>query len=331
MDNLHASVAAVPTDWLLGSELPWVRYWTLVDLLGYAKDSLEAVAAHEATVEHPAVKALVNDLLDWPGPELKRHNDAGHPVHKLALLADMGFTAADALLQPVIDRVLAHQSEQGAFTINLRVHERFGGDGEIHTAWMLCDAPLPLYALLAFGLGDHPQVERALEHLAELVWENGWPCATAPEFGKFRGPGRKLDPCPYATLVALKALSRAPAYRSSIAAKSGVGMLLWHWEHQKERKLYLFGVGTDYRKPKYPLVWYDILHVTAVLSRFPSAWRDPRFQTMLAELMAQVDEQGRLTAQSMYRAWQGWDFADKKTPSPTITATAWRAWQRAQP
>ena len=46
-------------------------------------------------------------------------------------------------------------------------------------------------------------------------------------------------------------------------------MLLSHWKQRKEKKYYLFGMGSDFRKLKYPYVWYDILHVCEVLSRLP--------------------------------------------------------------
>jgi hypothetical protein len=96
-------------------------------------------------------------------------------------------------------------------------------------------------------------------------------------------------------------------------------MLLHHWEIQRGQKYFLFGIGTDFRKIKYPFVWYDILHVTDVLSRFPFVHKDPRFQEMLTALSEQADAQGRYTATSMYRAWKGWSFADKKHPSPWLT------------
>ena len=96
-------------------------------------------------------------------------------------------------------------------------------------------------------------------------------------------------------------------------------MLLWHWGPECERKVFLFGVGRKFRWLKYPFVWYDILHVTDVLSRFPHARQDPYFREMAKTITAQADENGRYTAGSMYQAWKGWSFADKKAPSPWLT------------
>jgi hypothetical protein len=169
------------------------------------------------------------------------------------------------------------------------------------------------------GLENDPRVQRAVDHLLSLVEEDGWRCVAAPELGKFRGPGRKDDPCPIANVYALKALSQLPELIDCPAAHTGTEMLLAHWERQAERKIYLFGIGSDFRKLKYPFVWYDILHVTEVLSRFPFVHADPRFHQMAETIAAQADEDGRYTAASMYQVWKGWSFADKKNPSPWLT------------
>ena len=90
----------------------------------------------------------------------------------------------------------------------------------------------------------------------------------------------------------------------------------------------MFGIGTTFRKLKYPFVWYDILHVTDVLSQFPFVHSDPRFREMLETITAQADEEGRYTAGSMYRAWKDWEFADKKRPSAWLTFLVLRLQKR---
>jgi len=119
-----------------------------------------------------------------------------------------------------------------------------------------------------------------------------------------------------------------PELRDSQAARTGAEMLLGHWERQSERKIYMFGIGTDFRKLKYPFVWYDILHVVDVLSRFPFIHADPRFREMVETITVQADGEGHYTANSMYRAWKGWSFADKKHPSPWLTFLVLRVIKR---
>ena len=121
-----------------------------------------------------------------------------------------------------------------------------------------------------------------------------------------------------------------PELIESEAAKTGTEMLLRHWEQRDQIKHYMFGIGTDFRKLKYPFIWYDILHVCDVLSRFPHVHGDSRFLEMITTIEDQADEDGRYTANSMYMAWKGWSFANKKEPSPWLTFLAMRIFKRAQ-
>lgn len=108
------------------------------------------------------------------------------------------------------------------------------------------------------------------------------------------GPGRKADTCPIATAVSLKALSTVLGHANTPAVDRGIEALLSHWEHQGDYKLKMIGIGTDFRKLKYPFVWYDILHVVDVLTRFEQAHNDSRLQGMVAEIMSQRDQLGRV-------------------------------------
>ena len=328
------------TEWLLRGP-PWVQYRTRLDLLGQAAGEPQVRAARQSMIAHSQVQTLVAELAEWPGEQpLKRHNDASHSLHKLSVLADFGLCADDPGMGSVLEMVMAHQSPEGAFQTLLNVPKTFGGTGEDTWTWMLCDAPALLYGLVAVGargaasaLGDDERVQRAVEHLVDLVEENGYRCVTAPELGRFRGPGRKSDPCPIANVLVLKALAEAsaqgmPVSLDSPAARTGAEMLLWHWEHQAGRKIYMFGIGTTFRRLKYPFIWYDILHVVDVLSRFPFVHGDPRFRQMVDTITAQADGEGRYTAGSMYRAWKSWTFADKKRPSPWLTFLVLRVLKR---
>ena len=46
-------------------------------------------------LESSFIKDLIEDLKTWPGPVLKRHNDAKLLIHKLAFLTDLGWNIND--------------------------------------------------------------------------------------------------------------------------------------------------------------------------------------------------------------------------------------------
>jgi len=266
------------------------------------------------------VRALIERAGEWPGHPLKRHNDAAHPLYALSTLADFGLTRDDPGVAAAAEAVMAHFDGEAFETLLWlpRFLTKEKQDGE-RWAWMLCDAPTLLYALLAFGYGDDERVSAAVEALIGRVAENGWRCGAASSLPKFGGPGRVGDACPMATVYALKALSLTASRDDPAVAGPGVEVLLDHWQHQRDLKLKMFGIGTEFRKLRYPFVWYDVLHVTDVLSCYQGAATDSRFGEMVDVIAAGADDDGRHTAAAMYRSWNGWSFADKKAPSPWLT------------
>jgi hypothetical protein len=306
--------------WILESDEPWTRYRALLDIKHDEPDAEAVVAARTDMLDHPLVAALLERASEWPGYPLKRHNDAAHPLYAISTLADLGLRRGGAGVDALAGAVMEHFDGEGFETFlwfpRFLTKEKEDSEG---FAWMLCDAPTLLYALLAFGYGEHTDVAATVEALVKRVDDNAWRCGAAESLPKFSGPGRKGDTCPIATTYALKALSLVPDLHESDAANAGVEALLTHWENQKEYKLKMFGIGTDFRKLKYPYVWYDILHVADVLSRFPQARADARLIEMVNEITSQADSDGRYTAGSMYRSWKEWSFSDKKEPSPWLT------------
>jgi hypothetical protein len=318
-----------PLDWLLDGE-PWIEYRARRDLLHQPEQDNRVRAARDAMLACAPVQSLLAELSAWPGTVLSSHKSAGQLFHKLNVLADFGLTAAVPGVQPIITTILRHQSAEGAFQLPMNIPGVQEGGGEERWAWALCDAPLTLYALIKFGLEQHPAVQASCAYLAGLARENGWPCAVSKELGSFRGPGRKEDPCPFANLAMLKALSASETWRDDPVCHTGAETLLRLWSESVSQHPYMFFMGTDFRKLKVPLVWYDIVHVLDVLSRFQWLKSDPRLRDMLALLKNKADSQGRFTLESVWTAWKDWEFGQKKTPSRWLSLHAWRVIQRLE-
>lgn len=318
-----------PIDWLLTGE-PWVQYHTRLDLLGQVELDPEVATAREQMLTSPLVKGLLLELSGWPGQVIASHKSAGQQFHKLTFLADLGLKANDPGMELILPKIMQHRSEEELIQLPVTIPMTFGENNTDTWAWALCDTPLSTYALAKFGLKDDPALKKSVDYLITLVRENGWPCVVSKELGNFRGPGKKEDPCPFATLAMLKALSAFDYLLESSAAHTGVETLLHLWQESQTQHPYIFYMGTDFRKLKVPFVWYDLMHVLDVLSNFSWLYQDKRFLEMLNLMKNKADQKGRFTPESIWSVWRGWDFGQKKEPSRWLTMLVWRIIRRVE-
>lgn len=315
------------TEFLLKASEPWAVYRTLIDLLGLPEKDKRVADAKAKLLQHSLVKGLIEELQDWPGTVLNSHKSAGQLYHKLSFIADLGLKRQDADFSRLARKIAEHVSEEGLFQLPTNIPAHFGGTGQDQWAWALCDAPLLMYSAVKIGLLED-RTPQGLKFLVSLARVSGWPCQVCQELGKFRGPGRKDDPCPYVNLLMLKLLALFEEHKVSREAHIGAECLLGLWQKSRERHPYMFFMGTDFRKLKAPFIWYDILHVANVLSQYEFAVNDERFAGMLEIINSKADGEGLFTPESGWKAWQAWDFAQKKKPSAWLTFLVYRIHKR---
>lgn len=310
-------------EFLLNNE-PWTEYRTRIDLLGESEKSENVISAKERMLKHSNVVSLFKELNEWPGSVVSSHKSAGQLYHKLVFAAELGLTKENPQIEKVIKKIFKQFSDEGPFQVLMNIPVHFGGSGKDEFAWALCDAPLLVYAIARFGLKSEKQVIKAKNYLIQLCRENGFPCAVSKNLGKFRGPGKKDDPCPYATLIMLKLMSQFEKDKNSDCAKKCIDCLLNLWEKSKTLHPYLFYMGTDFRKLKAPLIWYDIIHLADTLSNFDYAKKDKRYKEIIKIIESKADANGLFTPESEWKAWKDWDFGQKKKPSSWLSYLVWR-------
>ena len=295
----------------------WLQYATRINILKERKESLTDL--HLQALSDSKVKAYLNDITDYHSILVRNHKDPDLPIHKLLFLLDIGIGADVSEMQIAIEKIMENKDDSGVYQSLTNIPKHFGGSGEDSFGWCLCDAPLLLLALHKAGINYDEHIKQGVDYLAGFHKETGFPCTVSKEFGKFRGPGRKDDCCPNASLTMLKLLSTVPEYcETEIAVSTAMGFLSL-WENSLERHPYMFYMGNDFRKLKAPAIWYDIVSVTDVLSRFKAARSDPRFLEMVAIIRSKQNSDGSFTPESVYQKLKGWDFGQKKTPSPYLT------------
>ncbi|MDI9469080.1 MAG: hypothetical protein QM296_02620 [Bacillota bacterium] len=304
----------------------WLKYAIRLNLRHEPKDSLGDI--RNAAMADRRIKRYLSEITDFHGTLVTNHKNPDLPIQKLLFLLDLGFDMEVPEIKAAVDEILSHRDEHGIYQSMTNVPRHFGGTGEDVFSWCLCDAPLLLLALLKAGLNYSEHIKPGVDRLVSLCRENGFPCAVSPELGKFRGPGKKADCCPYATLIMADLLSYIPEYRESQAAIISVNALLKLWESSLIQHPYMFYMGTDFRKLKAPSCWYDIVSVTGVLSKYKIVHDDPRFREMIHHIKGKQDKDGLFTPESAYQKSKEWDFGQKKAPSPYLTYLCYRIFER---
>ncbi len=269
--------------------------------------------------DNDKIEKILNELENWPEEILTSHKSASHMIHKLVFLADIGLDKTNSKIERIITKILKNISKQGLYQVKMNIPKHFGGTGEDQFAWALCDAPLIMYALIRFGVDYNNYLKDGIDFLFKTCRNNGWPCKCSDELGKFRGPGKKDDPCPYANLIMLKLGYLIDDYRESEYTKNGIETLLNCWEKSKEIHPYMFYMGTDFRKLKLPFIWYDILNVVDTLSRFDYIKKDKRFLEMVNIIQNKPKENSEYIPESIWKSWSDWDFGQKKKGSKYLT------------
>ena len=313
---------------LLNISDDWLKYPILLNLCHESKENL--VEIRNAALADSRIKRYLTDIASFHGTLVTNHKNPDLPIHKLLFLLDLGFDTKIPEIKAAIEELLTHKDEHGIYQSMTNVPKHFGGIGEDVFSWCLCDAPLLLLALLKSGKNYHEYIKPGVDHLVSLCRDNGFPCAVSPELGRFRGPGKKDDCCPYATLIMADMLSYIPEYGNSQVAGSSVKALLNLWENSLSQHPYMFYMGRDFRKMKAPSCWYDIVSVAGVLSKYEFVREDPRFLEMIKHIKDKQDKDGLITPESVYQKLKDWDFGQKKEPSPYLTYLCYQIFERLE-
>ncbi len=303
-------------NWLQDCE-PYVQYAIRKNILKQNAHELSELKI--SVLSDLRIQKYLSDVADFNATLVTNHKTPDIPIHKLIFLLEVGLETDVPQIDMAIHQILRNKDENGIPKSMTNIPKHFGGSGEDTLAWSLCDAPLMLYALLKAGIDYESQVKEGVECIIGLYRDNGFPCVVSKELGKFRGPGRKDDCCPYATLITLKLLSVIPEYEKSELANSIINVLLDLWERSREQHPYMFYMGTDFRKLKAPALWYDIVSIADCLSRFESARKDKRFEEMLDIIESKANSDYQFIPESVYQKCKDWDFGQKKQPSQWLT------------
>ena len=310
---------------LLNHSEDWLKYAVHRNLLHEPKEKLSDL--RQGVLNDEKIKSILAEIADFHGTPILSHKNADLPMHKLLFLLDLGLDTDVPEIASATQVILEHRDAQGVCQSVVNIPRHFGGTGENMFVWCLCDAPNLFLILLKAGIA-YERIQSGIESLVSLYRDNGFPCSASPELGRFRGPGKKEDCCPYATLIMANLLAEIPDYRSSDIAVGTVNALMNLWENSMTQHPYLFKMGTDFRKLKAPSCWYDLISVADAVSKFPFTHNDKRFLEMVDLIRSKQDANGFFTPESVYLKFKAWDFGQKKSPSSYLTYLCYKIFDR---
>lgn len=287
-------------DWLLEGPA-WLSY-------AVEKQLLDRKPVAEPALNDPAIRTLVSNLKGDQGLRALKTGKISYTNRvywDLFFLADIGFDVDDLGLEREARTVFDLQSEDGKFIAMNDMKPDFFCIPTILLSSlkrMACTDP---------GLDEYIRVIKKSQRL-----DGGWHCAQQ------RAVGRRLqdsDSCPMDNLNVLMLLGQFEEYQRDPGLKGALDLLLRHWEKQNEQwRPYGFGIGTDFKRLKYPAVKYGILRVLDVLSLFPHAVESKSFQGMI-DFVRRKSRDGKYLAESVVKFYSEFDFGQKKEPSRWIT------------
>jgi hypothetical protein len=223
-----------------------VRYLVLRDLVGVPAPELQALQCELR--KEPFVLSLLADVADFHEAIVQGHKNPSLSINHLLLLQSLDLGIEVPQIDKALSQILARRDEHGVYKSHCLVPTQYGGNGKPDYVWALCDAPLVLLGVFQAGFDFDLFIRPGLETLMRLQFDAGFPCAVSKELGSWRGPGRKADPCPIATLWMLRLFAAIPDLRESPQARALAENMLSLWENSLEAHPYMFFMGTDFRK-----------------------------------------------------------------------------------
>lgn len=314
---------------LLSVSEPWLQYAIKINLLNEKRENLADLKTE--ALRDKKIQLYLKHVSDFHGILVSSHKNPELPIHKLLFLLDIGFDTTIPEINNAIKQIMYHKDKLGVYQSKTNIPAHYGGKGEDTFGWCLCDAPLLLLALIKARVDYQMYVKQGVDSLVNLFTEQGFPCKVSEEHGKFRGPGRKDDCCPYATLIMLNLLAEIDEYRNSKIANQGLEVILSLWENSLHRHPYMFYMGTDFRKLKAPPIFFDIVSVADCLSKFEIVRDDTRFIEIVSIINKKQDKDGMFIPESVYLKCKEWDFGQKKAVSPYLSYLCIRLLRRLNP
>ncbi len=332
MRNWKSVLKNDPTDWLLETNNPSVRYFALTTLLKKSETNPDVVAAKNEimqTAKVPQILDKQNTQGYWEAPDKFYTAKYKGTVWQLIILAELGADGNDERIKKACEFIMAHSidPESGGFSM---MHSTKTGGGR-HSAVIPCLTGNMVWSLIQLGFLDDPRVEAAINWITkyqrfddgDVHVPKGWLYDKLTScFGNHS--------CHMGVAKALKALVAIPVTKRSDEVNSfleaGAEYWLIHHIHKKSHDLSQVS-KPSWLKFSFPLMYQtDALEILDILTAL--GYRDERMQEAIDILVSKQDDDGRWNLERTFNGRFQTNIEQKGKPSKWITLKAFTVLKR---
>ncbi len=328
MSDWKFVLKADPTDWLLETDNPSVRYFALTDVLDKSENDSEVKKAKGEIMEVgvvPKILAKQKDEGFWEAPESFYTAKYKGTVWQLIILAELGANGKDERIRKACEFILENSQdrESGGFSIWVSAKT---GEGR-HSGVIPCLTGNMVWSLIRFGYLGDPRVKRGIDWITTYqrfddgIKEapKGWP------YDRYKICWGKHS-CHMGVVKALKALAEVPASKRDEKVKGtierGVEYMLKHHIHKRSHDLSRVS-KPGWLRFGFPLMYQtDALEILGILTKL--GYRDKYMQEAVDLVVFKQDDQGRWMLESTFNGRFQANIEQKGKPSKWITLNALR-------
>lgn len=333
MDSWKSWLRADPTEWLIETNNPSVRYVTLCDLLEKPETNSDVKEAKQDIMRTGVVPAILEKQKDdghWEDPERFYSAKYKGTVWQLMILAEHRANGNDDRIRKACEFILIHSqdSESGGFAYSSSAKKGGGRHSEV----IPCLTGNMVWSLIRLGYLSDPRVKRGIEWITtyqrfdDRIAEppKGWP------YDRLKTGCFSKHSCHMGAVKTLKALAEIPENKQTTAVKKtiekGAEYFLLH--HVFKSSHHLDRVPKPgWLKFGFPLMYQtDVLEILGILTKL--GYKDPRMQEAIDILVSKQDTNGRWNLENTFNGRYQVNIEKKEEPSKWITVHALQVLKR---
>jgi len=317
-----------PTEWLLESDNPSVRYFTLMCIFD---EPLTSELVKKAGLEIsktgvvPVILSMQNEDGYWG--EQKKFYTAKYTgtVWQLMILAELGADRNNPQIAKACEFILEHSQELESGSFSAYKSEKTGGG--LASYVIPCLTGNMVWSLIRLGYLNDERIQKGIDWINKYQrFDDG--VASAPKgwpYERFEMCWGKHT-CHMGVVKVLKALAEIPVQMRSEATRQtinlGVEYLLMHHIYKKSHD-YPSISKPGWLRLGFPLMYQtDILEILLILTKLNC--QDKRMQDAVDIVLSKQDQQGRWKLENSFNGKFVTDIEKKGKSSKWITLNALR-------